>query len=221
MICDPFGAFVPGAGCSSTTVPSCDGSLVGRSSTTGAQPACWSCVCAAVSSWPTTSGTVTSVLAAPEPCETLICMWSPRFALLPGWRACATTVPLGSALGTYLIAAISPAFRSASRACCSVLPTTSGTVTGCDCAGVVCGCARVVCFGCAGVVAAGAVVDGCELDGAPAETLIRTRAPPCAFSPGFGFCATTVPAGCSEGTRCVVTSNPADFRREAASDSLW
>src|SRR5581483_10707685 len=69
--------------------------------------------------------------------------------------------------------------------------------------------------------AAGAVVDGCELDGAPAETLIRTRAPPCAFSPGFGFCATTVPAGCSEGTRCVVTSNPADFRREAASDSLW
>src|SRR5581483_5465893 len=151
MICDPFGAFVPGAGCSSTTVPSCDGSLVGRSSTTGAKPACWSCVCAAVSS----------------------------------------------------------------------LPTTSGTVTGGDCAGVVCGCARVVCFGCAGVVAAGAVVDGCELDGAPAETLIRTRAPPCAFSPGFGFCATTVPAGCSEGTRCVVTSNPADFRREAASDSLW
>src|SRR5581483_3314636 len=150
-------------------------------------------------------------------------MWSPRFAVLPAWRACATTVPLGSELGTYLIAAIRPASRSATLACCSVLPTTSGTVTACGCAGCFgCfGCAVVVCFGCTEVVAAGAVVAGCELDGAPAETLIRTCAPPCALSPAFGFCATTVPSGCSDGTRCVVASKPADFSSDTASDSLW
>jgi hypothetical protein len=47
---------------------------------------------------PTTFGTVASVAAAVPPLppsETVTSMWSPRFAVVPGFFACATMVPLG------------------------------------------------------------------------------------------------------------------------------
>src|SRR4051794_30697814 len=189
MICEPFGALVPGPGCSSMTLPSCAGSSVGTSSTTATKPARWMVACAVASSWPTTFGTATSVLAAPEPCEMLISMWSPRFAVVPGFFAWETTVPLGSVLGTYLISVIRPALWIASRAWASVFPSTSGTVTLAGCAGAFGG---VVVPAGAEVVAGGDVVAGAVLFG-PVETFRRTCVPPGTFSPAFGFWATTVP----------------------------
>src|SRR6476469_3540054 len=101
-----------------------------------------------------------------------------------------------------------PAWRMARTACWSVLPSTSGTVT-------VAGWAVVVVFGCvvAGAVVAGAaavVAGGVELFG-PDETLSNTCAPPDAFSPAFGFWATTVPTGSFDGTRWTSGSKPAAF----------
>ena len=64
------------------------------------------------------------------------------------------------------------------------------------------------------------ITDGTETGCGPFEVLIRTAWPTGTFTPAFGSCASTVPAGWSEGTWCTSAFRPTRVSAATASVEL-
>jgi hypothetical protein len=166
--------------------------------------------------WPTTFGTVASVVAF-GPRDTLICRCEWNGTVVPAGFACSRTVPSGSVPGTNTMLARIPASPSAVTAAASFWVTASGTVAVCGCAGVAAVVVGVVVADC--VVVAAVVVFVVFVFGVESTTSVMC-APRASSVPSCGFCEMTTPFGAFVGLKTSFGCKPTWPARTSASASF-